>query len=285
MCVPPASNIQGPPTGQELGIAMSTEDKNAREDVPQDGAEATQKRELTARERAALERLEAADPPLRLKLTDEEYQRAIADHPDEEVGFALIMQALGVTNAEFTRSLLADLVSASTWAGELREDRLNALFAGLISMKPQDERQAMLGLQTVLTHQLTLSMNHNVAHAPFFSRSLPDERHLVHSEKMLAWSTTVRAFTKLAHTYMEQMRTLDDLQRPSDEGVTIQVRDGGQAFVANMPQSQRRAASEMPTPPALSRSQAVPMPMLERPAASVVPLEGKARRRNGKVRR
>src|SRR5215472_183835 len=107
MCVPPASNIQGPPTGQELGIAMSTEDKNAREDVPQDGAEATQKRELTARERAALERLEAADPPLRLKLTDEEYQRAIADHPDEEVGFALIMQALGVTNAEFTRSLLA----------------------------------------------------------------------------------------------------------------------------------------------------------------------------------
>src|SRR6516165_9940798 len=71
--------------------------------------------ELSSRERAALERLRAADQTLpRLVLQDGE---VVIWHTNPLVGFALIMEALGTTDENLARGLVNRLRSVSDNAG------------------------------------------------------------------------------------------------------------------------------------------------------------------------
>ena len=247
-------------------------------------AEATQKYEPTARERAALERLRAADPPVRLKL---DYQgKAVPDHPDEQVGWALVCEALSTTDVGFARHLLAQLVTASAWGGTVEEDDLNSLFATVASLKPGDGFEAMLIAQMTQVHAATMRTGNRVTNVDFIRGSHFKKRHRVHSEKMLGLSTVVRAFSNLAGRYTEQLRTLNDHRRGGDQNVMIHnmsVSHGGQAIVGNVTQPERGASSgsSQVSPPALTHSPAVPMQVIE-PSRTAVP--GKAAKRNGKAR-
>jgi len=268
----------------------STGEKSTSGDETANGAVATQKRELTARERAAVERLRAADPPFRLKLTaDNDYEqwRAIPDHPDEEVGWALVMEALGSTNRDFVRDLLAQMVSASIRAGVVEEDILNSIFQFVVCQKPKDGFEAKLILHMALTDRLTVAMANRSANVGFFRGSNERKRHRVHGEKMLALNTVTGSYSKIARLFMEQLRTLTEYRHAIDGKVTIQhvsVSDGGQAIVGNMLQPERLASAEMSenSPPALTHSPAVPMPAVDGPTRTVVP-QRKAPKRNGKV--
>jgi hypothetical protein len=89
-----------------------------------------------------------------LKLTaDKDYEqwRAIPDHPDEEVGWALVMEALGSMNCDFVRDLLAQMVLASIRASIVHEDILNSIFQFVVCAKPKDQFEAKLILQMALT--------------------------------------------------------------------------------------------------------------------------------------
>jgi hypothetical protein len=106
---------------------------------------------------------------------------------------------------------------------------------------------------------------------------------------MLALSTVTSSYCKAARLFMEQLRTLTDYRRGSDQKATIQhvsVSDGGQAILANVLQPERLASAEMAenSPPALTHSPAVPMPAVEGPTRTVVPLARKAAKRLGKAR-
>jgi len=98
---------------------------------------------------------------------------------------------------------------------------------------------------------------------------------------MLGLSTTARALSSLARTFTEQTRLLIDLQGGGDKNVTTQnvsVSEGGQAIVENVMQLEGQSASKASqhSPPALTHSLELPMPMVEEPERAVVPRERKA---------
>jgi len=257
-------------------------DKNV--DTLTDEATTAGNHELTVRERAALEWARLADPPLRLTLTaDNTYEqyRAVPDYPDKEVGWALIMQALGTTSRESAHGVLAQIVAASTWAGEILEDSVNSIFQFVVSCKPRNELQARLLIQMA---QMNMAVTEAaVCHGNAYVMRVSDskKRHRVHGERMLGLSTTARALSSLARTFTEQTRLLIDLQGGGDKNVTTQnvsVSEGGQAIVGNVMQLEGQSASKASqhSPPALTHSLELPMPMVEEPGRTVVPRERKA---------
>jgi len=92
----------------------------------------------------------------------------------------------------------------------------------------------------------------------------------------------------LAGRFTEQLRTLDNHRGGGDRNLMIHnmsVSHGGQAIVGNVTQPERGASSgsSQVSPPALTHSPAVPMPVIE-PSRTVVPRVRKAAKRNGKAR-
>jgi hypothetical protein len=248
--------------------------------------------ELTARERAALEWVRATDPPLRLKLTADSPHDpiyAIPDHPDQEVGWALVMQGLGTTNRDFARGLLEQLVSVTACSGYLRENRLNYLFQFVVSGKPTNELQAALLVQMAQVHVGTMDVGERLNNVYSMRVSKATKRHRVHGERMLALSTIARSFGNLARIFTEQIRLLNELQGGGEQKVAIQnfsVSEGGQAIVGNVMRPERQLSSDTSqnSPPALTRPQEAPMPMVEEPSRTVVPVVREAAKRNGKTR-
>ena len=68
-------------------------------DTTTNEAEATQEGELTARERAAVERLQTAEQAVRLVFTED--GKLTPDHQNKSVGWAQIAELLGSTNLDF----------------------------------------------------------------------------------------------------------------------------------------------------------------------------------------
>ena len=66
-------------------------------------------------------------------------------HPDLEVGQALLSHALGTSYASFFEGLLLQLANVSRNDGKVDETKLNFMVAIVLSLKPQDEVEAMLG--------------------------------------------------------------------------------------------------------------------------------------------
>jgi hypothetical protein len=268
----------------------ATGEKKTSEDATTNEPEVTQEHELTPRERAALERLRSADPPLLLKVAVEEEPKIVPDHPNKEVGWALIMEQLGTTNRAFANGVLTQLGIASVSGGELSVRKLNFLFSLVISEKPKIERQAVLAVKMALVYLQTMSAGQRLANADVTRVSPdPEQRHVFHSEKMLTLSTAERAFSRLACTYVTLSDALTRSQTGGQEKVTVQnmlVSEGGQAFVGNVTRPERGRSPEMSqaSPRALTRSQAVPMPVVEESARTVVPVGRKAAKRNGKAR-
>src|SRR6516225_7250189 len=108
------------------------ERKAGGEGTPTNEAEATPKYEPTARERAALERLRAAAPPVRLKMDYE--GNPVPDHTDQQVGWALVCEALCTTDIGFARYLLDQLVTATARNHKVDEDELNSQFAAVAGL-------------------------------------------------------------------------------------------------------------------------------------------------------
>jgi len=272
---------------------QTTGENEKNVDTPSNKATAA-RRELTARERAALERLTAAEPPVLLKVIEgENGPEIIPDYPDAEVGRALIYEELGTTNPAFADGVLAQLGYASMWRGQLAKDKLNFLFSQVISHKPKDERQAVLAVQMAVVEMAMMDSGVRLGHAGVSDATgmgTLEQQHVFHLEKMLALSTAERAFSRLACTYVMLNDALTRCQTAGEPKVTVQqyvlVSEGGQAIVGDVTPAEREASSpsSQVSPPALVRSQAAPRPPVECAARAVVPLARKAAKRNGKAR-
>jgi hypothetical protein len=145
------------------------------------------------------------------------------DHPDPELGEALMAEALGVTDRDAMDGLLRQLVKASV--NGQKPDAVNLAF--MISMiqgiKPRDSVEAMLVAQMVCVHVMAMRCAH----------------HLANADDIVQHDSAARALGRLARTFPAQIEALNRHRSRGEPAVTVQnvsVRDGGNAIVGNVTQ-------------------------------------------------
>src|SRR5262245_26064376 len=101
----------------------------------------------TSQEQIAIDKYLArkADSGPRLKVVNKNNKNAefSPDHPDKEVGLALLMEAFGTADADFLVGLLGQLASVDTL--ESYDERgLNFMLSLVKGVNPRDQVEAML---------------------------------------------------------------------------------------------------------------------------------------------
>jgi hypothetical protein len=174
------------------------------------------------------------------------------DHPDEAVGYMLLMEAVGTDDMDFLNGLLGQLANAGSQGRQFDEGALNFMLSVVKAAQPKDQLEAMLAAQMAAVHMATMTF----------------ARRLQHVDNLPQQDSAERAFNKLTRTYTTQMEALKRYRTGGEQKVTVQhvsVGDGGQAIVGNVTQSPRESPPEMstPAPLALTDTRIAPMPIIE----------------------
>jgi hypothetical protein len=141
-------------------------------------------------------------------------------HRNEADDCAQIMETLGTTDPDFAKGIYAQLVSASFRVnGSFDAVSLFFSLAVLKGKKPKNQFEAMLLVQAVVTHVLTMKWATQVARA----------------DELATLDSAQRAYNKLATTFLMQLEALT--RSGGEHNVTVQnvsVSDGGRAIVGNV---------------------------------------------------
>ncbi len=168
----------------------------------------------------------AANAPPRIKVRD---GRPAPDHPEQVVGEALLMAALGTMDRDFLAGIVGQLADAATRDGEVNEQTLNFMLSIVKGIKPRDQVETLLAAQMATIHVATLTSAWRLARA----ETLPGQ------------DCAERAVNKLARTFAAQTEALRRYRSGGEPNVTVQhvsVSDGGQAIVGNVTQAPRDGA-------------------------------------------
>jgi hypothetical protein len=167
----------------------------------------------------------AAEMAPRVKvLKTSESARILTDHPDDTLGYVLLMRALGTADTDFVHGLLHQLVNAGSHGRQIDEGALNFMLAVVKGVKPNDQLETMLAAQMAAIHMATMTF----------------ARRLDHVETIQQQDSAERALNKLARTYTTQMEALKRYRTGGEQKVTVQhvsVSEGGQAIVGNVTQA------------------------------------------------
>jgi hypothetical protein len=144
----------------------------------------------------------------------------VFDHPNQAIGWALLMNALGTTNTNFAEGVVRQLANITAMDGEIDETKLNFALSIVASNKPNDEQETMLGVLQVATYLGAGRM------AGLFYRA----------ETTGELEYAGNAFNKCARTYATLSETLARKRSgcQQNQSVTVQnvsVRDNAQAVV------------------------------------------------------
>jgi hypothetical protein len=137
---------------------------------------------------------------------------------DPLVSSAVVMDALGICEAEFANWYLSQIINVAKPGARADEKTTNAMIAGIAAMRPRDEAEAMLIAQMIATHELAMTF----------------ARRLKHVENIPQQDSAANALTKLTRTYAAQMAGLKHYRTGGEQRVIVQrvdVREGGQAVV------------------------------------------------------
>jgi hypothetical protein len=199
------------------------------------------------------EKQEAEPPVPRLKTVRTRGTLMIVpDHPDRNVGLALLQEAIGAGSGEFLATILVQLCSVCTTKDTVNEAQLNLMFSVLRGIHPRDQMEAMLGIQAAAIHWEIMSQLERVAGLTgTVQQEIP-----------------IGSINGLARTYAKLMVTLKQYRTGGEQKVTVQhvsVNEGGQAIVANMTHDTRGSVSKQfaDKPLALTNSRQEPMPIIE----------------------
>ena len=145
------------------------------------------------------------------------------DHPDAELGEALMVEALGVADRDAMHGILKQLVKASV--NRQKPDAVNLAFmiSMINSIKPRDSVEAMLVAQMVSVHVMAMRCAYRLANAEDIARQ----------------DSAGRALGRLARTFPAQIEALNRYRSNRAPAVTVQnvsVGDGGKAIVGNVTQ-------------------------------------------------
>jgi hypothetical protein len=166
------------------------------------------------------------------------------DHPDAELGDALMADALGVADRDAMHGILKQLVKASV--NRQKPDAVNLAFmiSMINSIKPRDSVEAMLVAQMVSVHVMAMRCAYQLADADDIARR----------------DSAARALGRLARTFPAQMDALNRYRNNGEPAITVQnvsVGDGGKAIVGNVTQLTSVAVSDKGGAPAATDA---PMP-------------------------
>jgi hypothetical protein len=168
---------------------------------------------------AAAGQARAATAP-RLKLSSRGYA---IDHPDPELGEALMADALGVADCDAMHGILRQLVRASVSGRKPDAATLAFMIAMVESIKPRDSIEAMLVAQMVSVHVMAMRCAH----------------HLACATDIVQQDSSGRALGRLARTFPAQIEALNRYRSHGEPAITVQnvsVGDGGKAIVGNVTQ-------------------------------------------------
>jgi hypothetical protein len=107
------------------------------------------KYEPNAREKAALDQYIAdvsaapAAPGIKV-INGNKKLTFMPDHPNQPLGYALLMGALGTVSLDFVCGLLNQLARASSRGHQIDEDALNFMLSVVQGIKPKDQLETML---------------------------------------------------------------------------------------------------------------------------------------------
>ena len=168
---------------------------------------------------AATGQTKAAATP-RVKLSSRGFA---IDHPDPELGEALMADALGLADRDAMHGILRQLVKASV--NREKPDAVNLAFmiSMVKSIKPRDSVEAMLVAQMVSVHVMAMRCAHDLANADDVARQ----------------DSAGRALGRLARTFPAQIEALNRYRSNGEPAITVQnvsVGDGGKAIVGNVTQ-------------------------------------------------
>jgi hypothetical protein len=215
---------------------------------PKNAKEKSYKYQRTPQETEAVDRIRKSASP-RMKIL--ESSGPVPDHPDEEVGISLLMEAIGTTDPDFALGFLGQL--ADLGDDKNQECRLNFMLSVVKGIKPRDQIEAMMAAQMAATHAAAMKS----------FRDLADAQYLEHRD------SAERTVNKLMRTFATLVEALKRHRAGGDQTVTVQqlnVSEGGQAIVGNVTQGPRdmpvTGASAQPL--ALTHDDTLPMPSLER---------------------
>jgi hypothetical protein len=156
----------------------------------------------------------------RLKLTPD---GIFIDHPDPELGAALMAETLGVTDPDAMHGILQQLVKASVNRQEPDTANLAFMISMVESIKPRDSIEAMLVAQMVSVHVMAMRCACQFANADDIARQ----------------DSASRALGRLARIFPTQIDALNRYRNHGEPTITVQnvsVGDGGKAIVGNVTQ-------------------------------------------------
>jgi len=190
--------------------------------------------EPTPREQAVLEKL--ADhfrefPSLKTEQKGGTSQISY-DHPDQGVGQAMLMEAIGTKEPDFIFPFISQLVNAGSQGPNVDVKGLNFMLSVVKGVEPKDQMEAMLAAQMAAVHMATMTF----------------ARRLAHVDNIPQQDSAERAFNKLARTYTTQMEALKRYRTGGQQKVTVEhvtENEGGQAIVGNV-ETGGRGASKNP---------------------------------------
>ena len=178
-------------------------------------------------------------------------------HPDQKMGFLLLTAAFGATNPDFAMDIILELMEASREGSQFNRTKFNSLLAMVISRKPHNEAEARLALNMAITNRAIMKTARQMAGAP----------------NMMQQESAQRMFSKLNHTFHEQLAAFDRGRHAAENTVMVQqnfnVADGGRAAVltnvTNVQPASAEAQNESPAAslPAIPDARATPMPVIE----------------------
>jgi hypothetical protein len=161
-------------------------------------------------------------PAPRVKVNDKDgIAQLSADHPDQAVGYTLLMAALGTTDVTFAHGLIGQLANAGSQGRKVDPDGLNFMLAVVKGVEPRDEIEAMLASQMAAVHMASMTF----------------ARRLAHVDTIRQQDGAERAFNKLTRTFAIQADTLKRYRSAGHRRVTVEhvtVNDGGQAIVGSV---------------------------------------------------
>ena len=134
------------------------------------------------------EQMKAEIPVPQLKKS----KNGLLDHPNEGIGWALLMNALGTTNHNFAKGVMWQLATISAENGEINESNLNFALSVVAGVKPTDHDETMLGVLKAASYLCAVKM----------------ATHLHNAETMAEADSAERAFNKCTRTFAILSETL-----------------------------------------------------------------------------
>jgi hypothetical protein len=215
-------------------------------------------------------RMATTSPAPSMKVESDGTTQALTpNHPNKNIGYILLMEAIGTGDTDFLNGLLGQMAGASSRNGEISENSVNYMLSVIKGIKPRDQLEAMLAAQMAVVHAGVMRYGLYLNSA----NTLPEQ------------DIAERGLNKLTRTYTGQMEALKRYRTGGEQKVTVQhvsVSEGGQAIVGNVTHraSERAPEKSLEQKPALGAPQ--PMTIAAEPAGVLVPLRRKTKKDAGR---